>query len=258
MMENRHILVLCAYKESKYLEDCIVSLKNQTLEAPIIISTSTPNEHILGLAEKYGVEVMTHSTGNMAQDNFNYALSNVDAQYITLCHQDDIYEEDYVKKIQENIYEKGDIILFTDYYEIRNDNKIFTNKLLKIKRFMNIGFKISKRSRFIRNRVLSFGNPICCPSVTFCMNVCKGFEFSKEYKNSFDWEAWCRLAGTKGRFVYISRKLVGHRIHAESGTTENIRDNSRYNDDMKIYHKYWPKWIAEKLMKKYAKGMDSN
>ena len=51
MMENRHILVLCAYKESKYLEDCIVSLKNQTLEAPIIISTSTPNEHILGLAE---------------------------------------------------------------------------------------------------------------------------------------------------------------------------------------------------------------
>ena len=123
---------------------------------------------------------------------------------------------------------------------------------------MNIGFKISKRSRFIRNRVLSFGNPICCPSVTFCMNVCKGFEFSKEYKNSFDWEAWCRLAGTKGRFVYISRKLVGHRIHAESGTTENIRDNSRYNDDMKIYQKYWPKWIAEKLMKKYAKGMDSN
>ena len=93
---------------------------------------------------------------------------------------------------------------------------------------MNIGFKMSKSSRFIRNRVLSLGNPICCPSVTFAMDKCEGFQFSHDFKNSFDWDAWSRLARKKGRFVYIGEPLVGHRIHAESGTTENIADNSGF------------------------------
>lgn len=258
MAKYNHTLVLCAYKESQYLEACLVSLLEQTVKTNIVICTSTPNEFIQKIADKYNIQVISHEDGNKAQHNFNYALRNVNAAYVTLCHQDDIYEPWYVEKVQEKIKSGKDIIFFSDYYEIRPEGKVFRNKLLKIKRLMNVGFKISKNSRFIRNRVLSMGNPICCPSVTFDMKNCEGFQFSHEFKNSFDWEAWSRLAKKKGRFVYIDEPLVGHRIHAESGTTENIADNSRYEDDLRIYKRYWPDGIAKWLMKKYSKGMDSN
>lgn len=258
MSRINHTLVLCAYKESEFLEECLMSLLNQTVKADIVISTSTPNDYINGIASKYNIKVYSHNDGNKAQDNFNYALTNIKSDYITLCHQDDIYEPWYVEEVQKKIRPGKDIILFTDYYEIRTEGKVYKNKLLKVKRLMNVGFRISKSSRFIRNRVLSFGSPICCPSVTFAMDKCEGFTFSHDYKNSFDWDAWSRLARKKGRFIYIPMPLVGHRIYAGSGTTENIADNSRYNDDLRIYQRYWPKSIAKWLMKKYAKGMDSN
>ena len=41
-----HTFVICAYKESKYLEELIKSLKAQTVKSNVIMSTSTPNEYI--------------------------------------------------------------------------------------------------------------------------------------------------------------------------------------------------------------------
>ena len=38
---KNHTFVICAYKESKYLEECIKSLINQTVKSNIIMTTST-------------------------------------------------------------------------------------------------------------------------------------------------------------------------------------------------------------------------
>ena len=89
MSRINHLLVLCAYKESEYLEECLLSLLNQTVKTDIVICTSTPNDFIDNIAAKYGVKVFSHQDGNKAQHNFNYALRNFKADYITLCHQDD-------------------------------------------------------------------------------------------------------------------------------------------------------------------------
>ena len=50
-----HTFVLCAYKESAYLEECLLSLKEQSVRSTILIATSTPNDHIRSLAEKYRI-----------------------------------------------------------------------------------------------------------------------------------------------------------------------------------------------------------
>ena len=42
-----HTFAICAYKESVYLETCIRSLKEQTIESNIIMVTSTPNEYLV-------------------------------------------------------------------------------------------------------------------------------------------------------------------------------------------------------------------
>ena len=40
------MFAIWVYKESPYLEECILSLKNQTVKSNIIMATSTPNEWI--------------------------------------------------------------------------------------------------------------------------------------------------------------------------------------------------------------------
>lgn len=45
----KHEFVICAYKESKYLEDCIISLKKQKKKSNIKLATSTPNNYIENL-----------------------------------------------------------------------------------------------------------------------------------------------------------------------------------------------------------------
>ena len=49
----KHTFVICAYKESEYLEECIKSIKNQSIKSKVIITTSTDNLFIRELAEKY-------------------------------------------------------------------------------------------------------------------------------------------------------------------------------------------------------------
>ena len=43
---DKHTFVICAYKESSYLEECIVSLEKQTVKSNILMVTSTPNAFI--------------------------------------------------------------------------------------------------------------------------------------------------------------------------------------------------------------------
>ena len=46
MSERNHTFVICAYKESPYLEACIQSLQAQTVPSRILMVTSTPNPWI--------------------------------------------------------------------------------------------------------------------------------------------------------------------------------------------------------------------
>ena len=49
-MRYKHVFAVCAYKDSPYLEQCIRSLKAQTVPSHIIICTSTPSSYIDRLA----------------------------------------------------------------------------------------------------------------------------------------------------------------------------------------------------------------
>ena len=44
---------ICAYKESPYLEDAILSALEQTIPVKILIATSTPSAYIENIARKY-------------------------------------------------------------------------------------------------------------------------------------------------------------------------------------------------------------
>lgn len=95
---NEHTFVICAYKESPYLEECVQSLPKQTVTSKIIIYTSTPNQAIQSIADKYSLEVFTKKGGSIGKD-WNNARSFVETKYMTIAHQDDLYEPKYLENI---------------------------------------------------------------------------------------------------------------------------------------------------------------
>lgn len=261
-MSNKkdHTFVICAYKESEYLEECILSLKNQTVESSIIMETSTPNNYISDLAEKYNIPLYLNSNGGITQD-WNFGLAQVKTKYATVAHQDDIYEPNYTELVLDKIEKsKQPLIAFSDYGELRDGQKVYDIPMLKIKRLMLSPLKVSclKGCKFVRRRILSMGDPICCPSVTFNLEKIDRPIFRDGFRSCEDWEAWELISKLKGDFLYIPKPLMCHRIHEDSATTAIIQDNARVEENYIMFCKFWPKPIAKLINKFYTKSEESN
>ena len=130
------------------------------------------------------------------------------------------------------------LICFTGYSEIL-DNKERKNTLMliakKVLHFMFMPFKKNIKSKYWKKFSQAFGTAIPCPSVMFNKETLDDFKFSEKYKVSLDWDAWLRMSEMKGRFVYVSKILLKHRIHTDSATTEGIKANVRQQEDFEIY-----------------------
>ena len=258
---EKHIFAICAYKESPFLEECIKSVKRQTVSSKVILGTATPNEYIKGLCEKYDIPMYVNEGEHGITQDWNFAYSKADAEYVTIVHQDDVYGKHYAEEaIQSLDSAKNPIIFFTDYGELRNGEKVENNKLLKIKRIMLLPLRIKAfwGSRFVRRRILSLGSPICCPSVTFVKQNCPEQVFQHGFRADEDWEAWEMLSRRRGSFVYNKKLLVYHRIHEESETSIILGDNARTKEDIIMFQKFWPKPIAKMIAKLYGTSEKSN
>ena len=182
---------------------------------------------------------------------------------MTLAHQDDIYEPRFVESTLYHLNKrnKDDVImLFTDYYELRNNARTTSNRILRVKRIMNAPFCLpgGAGSRFVRRRVLSFGEPICCPSATFVKKHAGISIFDTTYINSCDYKTFVDLANKRGAFVYIPEILMGHRIYEESATTRNIANGIRKREDEEIMALFWPRPIARLINRFYSSSEKSN
>ena len=256
---KNHTFVICAYKTSKYLEECIKSVLAQTVKSNIIISTSTPNDYINNLAEKYKIPVFVNEGEKGIGQDWNFGISKVKTDYATIAHQDDIYKSNYLEEIVNHL-EKGKdfVIAFTDYREIKNDEEIELTKNLKLKKMLLFPLRIFKKSKFIKRRVLSLGCSICCPSVTVNKKITGENPYKTELKCDLDWDTWDKMTQYKANFLYIPKELMQHRIHEESETSNLIENNIRLEEDLLMLKRYWPKPIAKFIMKYYKNAVETN
>lgn len=258
--EKEHTFAICAYKESEYLEECIQSLLKQTKKSRIIMCTSTPNELITSLGEKYHIPVYENHGEHGIAGDWNFAYNKADTPLVTIAHQDDFYMERYVETILDKVNAaKHPLICFTHYCEQKKELER-DNKMLRIKRHMLLPMKTGwgQRSRFIRRRILAMGNAICCPAVTYVKENLPCPVFRTGFLSNVDWEAWEKLSKLKGEFLYSDYQGMCHRIHTESTTSELIADNGRAKEDYEMFCRFWPKWIAGLLMRFYVKSEKLN
>ena len=257
-----HTVVVCAYKQSQYLEKCVQSLKRQTVKSRIIMTTSTPNDLIKEVAKKYDIELIINDAPSGIASDWNFAYPQAKTELVTIAHQDDIYDPDYLESILKAVSSvKQPILAHTAYYEIRDNKKVYSNRLLRIKKLLLLFLipKFTWNSRFMRRRSLAIGCAICCPSVTYVKERLPKEPFEERYRASIDWQTWERYSKLKGAFCYVSKPKMGHRIHEESETSNVIGDgDGRTAEDYEIYRKFWPAPIAKLFVSFYSKGQASN
>lgn len=254
-----HTFAVCAYKESAYLEELLESLNNQTVKTNIIIATSTPNGYIENLAQRYNVPVYVNEGEKGISGDWNFAVRCVKTPLVTIAHQDDIYEPGYAEAMLKAMnHAKRPLIAFSHYAELRNGEKVYSNRLLTIKKILLLPIKLSSNSIFMRRRSLSMGNAICCPAVTYVTEIALQHPFQSNFACSLDWQQWEILSKIKGTFAFVDEPLMCHRIHEESTTSEILGDNKRTIEDYQMFCKFWPKPIAKMLTKFYSSSEKSN
>ena len=130
--EENHTFVILAYKESIYLEDCIKSIINQSVKSNVIIATTTDNKFIRKIASKYKLDVIVGKHTNIGGD-FDFAVNCGKTDLVTVAHQYDLYDYKYAETvINEYSKNKRASIIFTDYYEIRNNANVYKNRNLNL------------------------------------------------------------------------------------------------------------------------------
>lgn len=255
-----HTYAICAYRESPYLEACIQSVLAQRGDSEVIVCTSTPNEMIRTLCQRYGLPLRVNDAPSAIHSDWNYAMAQAQGEYVTLCHQDDLYEPGYHAALCRAVEAGGFDLFFTDYCELRQGEKSSGGRLLAIKRVLLLPLRLRclQGMRWAKRWSIRFGNGICCPSVTYHKAALPQPLFEPGLKSNLDWQTWERLSRGKGRFCYCPEKLMCHRIHQESETSRIIGENRRGQEDYQMFLKFWPPAVARLLTKLYSASEKSN
>ena len=198
-----HTFAICAYKDSPYLEECVRSLVNQTVPANIILCTSTPSPYIEAIAGKYGIPVCVREGKSDIQDDWNFAYGQTKTRYVTLAHQDDIYEPDYLESFLAAVKRYPDISLyFTAYTAICGGRPDPAERTCRVKRLLCslVRFHRLASLRWVKKSCLCLGNSISCPMTTYNRQIAGERPFQSRLKFALDWEMYWKLSERPGRF----------------------------------------------------------
>lgn len=266
MKQQTHIFVISAYKESPYLEECIRSLKNQTVQSGIICCTSTPNEYIRGVTDKYRIPLFVRDGKSGIREDWMFAYKKADADFVTIAHQDDVYGKHYTETLLQCRERYPDMTVFmSDYLTLwtRRDGTDEAKTRLErinpvwlVKKLLRLPLRLQPLAdrRWVKRSALLFGNSVCCPSCTYNKAVIGDEMFHSSYEFALDWDNLYELAGRNGRFICWEKPLMAYRVHAGATTKACIEDQRRMKDEIAMFEKMWPRPIVKLLMFFYKKA----
>lgn len=255
-----HTFVISAYKESPYLEDCIKSLKEQSVKSHIIMTTSTPNLYIENLVKKYDLDLYINPEQKGIGSDWNFAYNKVKEGLVTIAHQDDIYHRDYVKTLLCAKKAYPDMSLFFCASKtIKNGCIKEWGNIEIIKKILRMPLRLwcLNHISYIKRCSILFGNPIICPSIAYDKKLCGADIFSKEYQFILDWDTLYHLSNKKGRWISYEKALIYYRVHDGAATKQCILDNKRTLEENMMFDRLWKPPFSD-ILKFFYKKAASN
>lgn len=258
-----HTFAIPVYRAAPNLAALIDSLRAQTaIGSHILLATSTPSPDLAALARRYDLPLHVNTSRIDIAADWNFALAQVQTGYVTLAHQDDLYAPAYVAALTAALCRYPEAVLgFCDYSEHTPQGARPSNINLTIKRALRrraFGAREYIAAPRDKVRLVSLGNPICCPSVMFNRSALPDFQFPGGFKTNLDWSAWLELARRPGGFVYVGERLLSKGVHGGSETTASIANRARELEDRTLFEALWPRPIAAALARVYKLGYRAN
>lgn len=260
---SEHTFAIPVYRAAPHLGALIASLRAQSGKASeILLATSTPSPPLEELSRREGVRlhINPHSAGIAA--DWNFALRAASTRLVTLAHQDDLFAPEYAARLAAALQRHaGSVIAFSDYSEHTPRGARPRNMNLRIKSALRrraFGAREHLSEPRDKLKLLSLGNPICCPSVMFNRSTLGEFRFPDGLLTNLDWMAWVELARRPGAFVYVRERLISKGVHAGSETTATIANQARAREDRALFEVFWPRPVAAALAALYKLGYRAN
>ncbi len=258
-----HTFAIPVYRSAPHLEALVGSLRAQSgVASQILLATSTPSSELQDFARRAGLPLhLNPRRGGIAAD-WNFAFDAARTGLVTLAHQDDLFAPGYVARLSDALQRHPDAVIgFSDYTEHTPRGARPVNINLRIKRALRrraFGARECLSEPRDKLRLLSLGNPICCPSVMFNRAALGEFHFPQGWETNLDWMAWAGLARGPGAFVYVPDRLVSKGVHAGSETTATILNQARAREDRAMFEVFWPTPVAVALTAVYKLGYLAN
>jgi Glycosyl transferase family 2 len=258
-----HTFAIPVFRAAPNLAALIDSLRAQVgPSSDILLATSTPSKELEAFATHHALALHINLKRVDIATDWNFALSHARTPFVTLAHQDDLFASSYAALVGRALRRYPQACIgFCDYSEHTAQGARAMNINLRIKRALRrraFGARECITAKRDKLRLLSLGNPICCPSVMFNRAMLSDFRFAKGFQTNLDWLAWLELARRPGGFVYVRENLVSKGIHAASETTASIANRARASEDRAIFDTLWPRPVAAALASLYKLGYRAN
>lgn len=252
-----HAFVVLAYQRSPFLGACLASLQAQTSPSRVLIVTATPNDHIAEQAALCGAGLTINPFPSGMAGDFNFGLRASGARFVTLAHQDDLYQTDFLARTLDLFTRRPEGALsFTGYHEIDDDGAVRRSKV-SLANTVLTGATLGggETVRGLRSRLfLGLGCAIPCSSVTFDMHKLADFSFSPDLSCCMDWDAWWRLRESGHLFLRTPQRLVHRRYNGQTATAQAKREGHRQSEDLAILRAIWPSRIGDLVHRVYSLG----
>ncbi|OPJ59533.1 glycosyltransferase [Clostridium chromiireducens] len=220
-------VLLPVYNGEKYIIKTINSILNQTYkDIEILIADDKSTDGTLSIVKELEkkfldkIRVYENESNKGVGNNLYNLTKKVNGKYIAMIGQDDIWENDYLRRQIEALEKERAIVAFgkVNYIDSEDidipDYVLFDHKQISSLNRRNLFFRLFK------------GNMLCAPSSVINLNEVNKDEVIKfwGYNNDKlqDYELWLFLS-LKGDFIYNKQACCNYRIHNQNFSSAQTR-----------------------------------
>ena len=205
------------YNRADYLSQALRALSSQTFtEFELLVVDNCSTDGTAALVESFGdqrIRFHRNERNVGSRENWNRCLDLASGEYIAICHDDDLYEPDFLRRGVGLLDANPGVAFVHTAVRVVDEE----GRPLRVFRAYQDDKVIPGREAFVG--YLSRSHDVVMSSVIARRASYEAVErFTPDYLCA-DFEMWLRLA-LQGDVAYIATPLVSYRTHAESTSRE--------------------------------------
>jgi GT2 family glycosyltransferase len=241
----RILVAVPIYNGAPFLARTIRSLLEQSVApdqiACIDDASTDESAALVGAFDDRSIRLIRNPTQLGLARNWNRALDLArDFDFLTIAHQDDIYETDYLEKVTTALRNHPSaFIAHTKASVIDEKDRFVTLSATRYKDKFWPKDPLVERPVEEELGLLIRGDYIFCPSVTFRSSAIDAVgRFDEDFEFVPDWDFWLRGLLQGFTIVGVNEKLIRYRAHPQSATAVAEKTFRRYREEIEIVNRF--------------------